>query len=371
MNDYAACASTPATGEAAVSGTLNPRHASLYFEGEELRVDFPLQDLDISLDPEDEGRVIFTHPKFPGIECYTYSAEILRHPNLARRAGLRNRIEELTREREGPSRHAVLVFSVFGGIAALLLFLALGNNLILGWIVQGLPASWEEQIGDRVMAEVWEEFDRVHDPAYTNFLQGAAERLLASLPKDRRYSLYVAESEEENAFAIPGGHIVVLSGLIENVESSEELAGVLAHEIAHLRRRHGMRGVAAAAGPVLITKYFMGSRNGFLTALAATSAYIGQQRYSRENELEADDLGFDYLVKARIHPRGMVRFFERLEQAEGGFGGPDFLSSHPPTSERLAHLKARLAGVSRGRTFRPLPKIPQPKPRGSADEFTF
>ena len=369
-NDYPACASTPETGDGAVSGTLSVRQLSLYFEAEELRLDIPFQDLAIDLDPEDDTRVIFTHPKFPGMECYTYSPEILRHPTLARRVNLREQLADLTHKREGPSRHTILVFSVLGGIVALLALLALGNNFILSQIVRGLPDSWEEDIGAEVMVEVWEEFERIHDPVYTNYLQAAAERLLGSLPKDEKYRLYVADSPVENAFAVPGGHIVVLSGLIESVGSPEELAGVLAHEVAHVRQRHGMRKVAAAAGPMLITKYFIGSRNSVLTALAVTSAYVGQQRYSRENEHEADELGFDYLVDAKIHPGGMVRFFERLEEQEGS-GMPGFLSSHPPTSERISHLKGRLTEATRGRTFQPLPRPEKPKSDGKPNLFRF
>ena len=369
-NDYPACASTLTTGDAAVSGTLIVRQLSLYFEAEELRLDIPFLDLRIDLDPEDTSRVIFTHPNFPGMECYTYSTEILHHPTLARRSNLKHRVAELTYTHEGPSRHTKMVFSVLGGIVALLFLLALANNFILAQIVKGLPVSWEKDIGAEVMDEVWQEWDQLHDPLYTNYLQAAAQRLIASLPRDQTYHLYVADSPVDNAFAIPGGHIVVLKGLIDTVESPEELAGVLAHEIAHLRQRHSMREIAAAAGPMLITKYIIGSRSGVLAALAVTSAYVGQQRYSRDNEREADDLGFDYLLDARINPAGMVRFFERLEKLEG-IALPDILSSHPATSERLAHLRRRLAESTRGRTFQPLPQPVKPEPGPSQGLFDF
>src|SRR5690348_3082585 len=138
-----------------------------------------------------------------------------------------------------------------------------------------------------------------------------------------------------NAFAVPGGYILVCRGLIEQVQTPEELAGVLAHECAHLTEKHSMRKLAGTLGPGFVMHYFLGARNSLLTSLTATAAYIGQQSYSRKQESEADEIGFDYLVKAQINPEGMIVFFKRMQAQELGFSNPTFLSSHPPTGERM------------------------------------
>jgi predicted Zn-dependent protease len=149
--------------------------------------------------------------------------------------------------------------------------------------------------------------------------------------------------------------------LLEGVETPEELAAVLAHEIAHVRQRHNLRQVAEMAGPVLVAKYLLGSRNSLMATLAVTSAYLGGQRYSRQNEREADTLAWDYLLAANINPEGMLTFFQKLEQTERGLRPPEILSSHPPTEERIESLKAKVGAIRGTRKFKPFPPLEQPQ----------
>lgn len=137
-----------------------------------------------------------------------------------------------------------------------------------------------------------------------------------------------------NAFAAPGGHIYVFDGLIREAQSPEELAGVLAHEIEHVRRRHILQGVITS----LLT----------WSALAPTGAATGHEvaylllslKFTRDQEAEADELGLQRLRRARVDPRALARFFGRLGRLPSP---PPLLSNHPASDER-ATLAERFAG---------------------------
>jgi predicted Zn-dependent protease len=330
-----------------------------------LILEFPYADLQISLDPKDKEKIFFLHPHFPDTGLYTYDSQILEHPTLRLRSNLKNQIQRATYVREGPSKHTILVYGVLGLIVAALLLVWLGNNAILGYVVRQLPPSFEDEIGKMVMADVKDEVDFVTDPKYLNYLSTVGKRLNASMPKGtKEFKYYVIDKRMVNAFAIPGGYVLVCRGLIDQVESPEELAGVLAHECAHLTEKHSMRKIAGTLGPGFAIHFFLGQKNSMLAGLAETAAYLGQQKYSRSQESEADDVGFDYLLKADIDPEGMIGFFKKMNAKELGFANPAFLSSHPPTRERLDRLEQRLNAMGK-KKFKPFPALK--KPDGAAE----
>ena len=122
---------------------------------------------------------------------------------------------------------------------------------------------------------------------------------------------FIIEADEVNAFALPGGKIVIHSGLLTRAESWEEVAGVLSHEIAHVTQRHHIRGVISKLGVFTIVSFLIGDG----TAVAATISEMGGQleslAYSRSFEKEADNKGWDFLEQANINPEGMIVFFQK------------------------------------------------------------
>lgn len=185
-----------------------------------------------------------------------------------------------------------------------------------------------------------------------------ARSLVETLTRDSRftYQVYVAQDATPNAFALPGGIIVVHTGLIEMTSTPEELAGVLAHEVQHVELRHSLRGLIKELGLRGVWAFVMGDIGGTLAGQAALE--LTSLQFSRDDEREADAHGFDALVRAGINPAGMPAFFKTLSESTGT-QVPAFLSTHPLSAEREEALRQRLAEVE-GRTFTPLPAAQWP-----------
>jgi predicted Zn-dependent protease len=144
-----------------------------------------------------------------------------------------------------------------------------------------------------------------------------------------------------NAFALPGGYVVVTTSLLELADRPEEIAGVVAHEVSHVTLKHGFRKVISAAGPFLILKLFSGG-GGLLSMVGEGSGMLAYQSFSQEYELEADAAGWQCMVKAGLDPRGLADMLRKLNSVHHsythGYDGFAALSSHPPTPKRLRVL---------------------------------
>ena len=205
----------------------------------------------------------------------------------------------------------------------------------------------EVRIGQQVAAEVEKAYKLDPDPAVQQRVQTIGQRLVAVAgDKDFQYSFKVLDSKEINAFALPGGPIYVFRGLIDKVGNDDDmLAGVLAHEMAHVNRRHANK------------QYTQGLWRGIVIALATkgtvqdiaqiTDALL-QLRYSRQHEYEADRLAVEYAYKAGYDPHGMLRFLEMLQQEEkiGNRWVETNLRTHPFSDRRAAEVRKQIERVT-------------------------
>lgn len=163
------------------------------------------------------------------------------------------------------------------------------------------------------------------------------------------YRFYVAKNSQINAFALPGGIIVVYTGLIEATRRPEELAGVLAHEIQHVEQRHSLNAAIKNLGLRGLWALVTGDIGGAIFGKAAVR--LLSLSFSRDAERDADSHGFDTLVEQDIDPAGMADFFKVLGEKQAN--GPAFLSTHPGSEDREKALRARLDEL-KGRQFKPL-----------------
>jgi len=223
-----------------------------------------------------------------------------------------------------------------------------------------LSDKQERTIGNRVMREVRTDPAFVDDPEIAEYVRTLGNRLLgAADPPRRPIEFFAVEEESVNAFALIGGHIGMHTGLILLTRNESELAGVMAHEIAHILQRHQSRlyhgqtkyqiaSLAALALAILASRG-SSSQSGQVAeaAMVGASAIMiqGQLDYTREHEREADRVGLTILERAGYDPRGMVSFFERMQRANrlNEFkSAPSYLRTHPLTVERIADMQGRV-----------------------------
>ena len=237
--------------------------------------------------------------------------------------------------------------------ALLLLLFVLNANRIAGWIADRIPIAQEVGIGRQAFEGMRGQLKLENTgPAYA-----AVSTIGARLTKGSKYTyeFHVAEDTAVNAFALPGGVIVVNTGLIDLTTRPEELAGVLAHEVQHVELRHSVRGMVKSLGLRGLFAFATGDIGGTLVGEAVVG--ITDLKFSRDDESEADRLGLDSLIDADIDPSGMPTFFERMS-IQTREAPVAFVSSHPLSANREAALRARLGTTKK--TFTPLSTGPWP-----------
>ena len=206
----------------------------------------------------------------------------------------------------------------------------------------------ENQIGLQVkqQLETQEHVRYVEDPQVVAFVKGITDRILPLAEKDRpgvQWEVKVIDDPKTvNAFATPGGHLYVYSGLLLAASNPAEIAGVLSHEAGHVVARHSARQMVNAFGLQAVASLALGENPGLAKQLAAAIAAKGYMlQNSRQDETEADEYGARYAAGAGYDPRGLITFFQKLQKEEGQT--PQllkFLSDHPATPERIAHLQS-------------------------------
>lgn len=205
--------------------------------------------------------------------------------------------------------------------------------------------------------------------------------LVAKIPESERknrpfeYTFDVIENKELNAFAVPGGPIYFHTGLLDRLQTEDQVAGILAHEIIHVRNQHWASAYADQTkrqlGIVVLLSIFNAGSSAYDLAGLADAFLVGLP-YSRKHENEADRVGFDLAVTAGFNPQGMVDVFKVLKEGAGGKKGPgEWASTHPDTDKRISGLEKRVQ--ESGRTFPqqkqrapglfrpPVPAAPKPR----------
>lgn len=271
-------------------------------------------------------------------DCERFLAQA-PEPVTAQAGGIRKR------QRGVASRFhaAVLVYGFILALPLILLALFLLNtDRLAGWVAQKVPVAYEAKIGNMVLAQTRTHTRLIESgPAHD-----AVKRIGAKLTAGSRYSYqwFVAEGKEVNAFAAPGGVIVVYAGLIAQAERAEELAGVLAHEVEHVEQRHSLRNLIKSAGFGVALSLALGDWSG--SALGGWIANLTELKFSRDAEMEADREGLHRMVRANIEPEYMARFFAKLAQEEGKAAEAlSMLATHPASRERMEALHRQITAL--------------------------
>lgn len=253
----------------------------------------------------------------------------------------------------------------FVALLVLLLFLAVQLVAVpaQAFFFGGVTIKDEKEMGHKFDVMVRSNMGVVEDPEVSLYVNQIVERLVKTLPPQPfNFKAAVILHNALNAFAVPGGYVYVFTGLIMNLDKEEDLAGVLAHELAHVTQHHVAsrleRAQFVTLGSLLlaIAGVAVGGSSGGAIAVGALGA--GQSamlNYSRIDETEADQIGLQYLVAAGYPPQGMVDGFKVLRQKSwmSGANVPTYLSTHPAIGDRINGLQARIQGMGKsvqGRT---------------------
>ncbi|MDV6343623.1 M48 family metalloprotease [Nitrosomonas sp. Is37] len=215
----------------------------------------------------------------------------------------------------------------------------------------------ERQIGLEIMRQIRADPSYLNDAEIDGYLNNLGNRLISSSNEakpDQSFDFFALQDPSINAFALPGGFMGFNSGLIIAAQSESELAGVMAHEIAHVTQKHLARMISGQQHIGLITTIaalalaILASRSNpqagqAILATAQAGAIQSQLNFTRNHEKEADRIGFNILHKAGFDPHGMSIFFERLQNAGRYYenGAPSYLRTHPLTHERIADIENR------------------------------
>ena len=207
----------------------------------------------------------------------------------------------------------------------------------------------EWQLGQQLASDVAKQVRFNNDPAVNAYIQQVGQRLVAQTPapfNQLPWDFHVVDDPAINAFAIPGGHVYVNTGLIANAENASELAGVMAHEINHVVARHSTEQISRQYGLSVLAGLVLGQDPGQLAQIAAQIVAGGAlARFSREAEAEADELGIQTMYKAGYDPHGMAAMFRVLlahQQSEPG-KVEQFFATHPTTESRIQEADQRAA----------------------------
>lgn len=333
------------------SGVIQLSGADVRFESEAGEVVLPLAGLQIALGGASDRLIFLTHPSLPQTTVHTADHTLLDHPVIVGTPAL---AAQRAKIRTTKRTTAVVLFSVAGALVLAVAALVMSRGWFVKMAAAAVPVSFEVSAGEKLFEQMMISKKVVKNAAVDAQLKQITDPLLAGIP-DQRYpfTFHVIEDPALNAFAMPGGHVVLHSGLLLAADRAEEVAGVLAHEIAHVTGRHSIRNIIASAGLYLALSAVVGDASGILAVLSDNSAFLLDRKFTRDFEREADHVGWDYLVRARIDPAGMVSFFEKMEREEkkqleklpvgGGVARAlEIVGTHPATRERIARLAEKL-----------------------------
>jgi len=270
--------------------------------------------------------------------------------------GLATRFHDPARRRARAKLTLLAALAVIGITTAMYLW---GIPGMAGIVASQVPVSWEESLGGAVVENLAPASERCTDPTLARVVDEITTTLTRTLPASPyTFRVAVVDNPTVNAIAAPGGFIVLFRGLVERTQTPEELAGVLAHEMQHVVRRHATRLLVQNASTSLLLAALTGDARNAMTLGLEGARVLGILRYSRQYEEEADQEGIRTLIAARIDPAGMVRFFESLKEKEQGKEPAFFtyLSTHPSTADRVERLKS-LAAKADGQWVTLLPDL--------------
>jgi beta-barrel assembly-enhancing protease len=199
------------------------------------------------------------------------------------------------------------------------------------WVAGRVPLATEYKIGESVLTSLKTQTSLIEKGIALVAVKKIGERLTNG--SAYKYQWYLSNDAAINAFALPGGIVIVNKGLLEKADSANEVAAVLAHEVQHVEQRHALKNIITSSGIAAAVLLVLGDANAVMMIMAHQ---VSAQYFSRQAESDADMKGLALLQKSKIEPQGMVGFFKKMQEAfKDKANGPEWMSSHPDTANRI------------------------------------
>lgn len=254
------------------------------------------------------------------------------HPNLLK---IKNELDSIKRKQKSTPIFISVVLISF--IIASWFILKISFNYLVDFIVNKIPVKYEEKIGDIALKQLVSS-NELNNTKIKSAIEEIGKQLESKSTNNQyKFKFYIVKDNQVNAFALPGGNVVVFTGLLKKADSPEEVAGVLSHELQHVYKRHGLKRLVKSFGLQALGTIFLGDISG---AINQAGIQLTALKFDRDEEREADKLGMDLMYESGINPKGMISFFKKLKETEKFSSSLiSFLSTHPDTDERIENLQ--------------------------------
>jgi beta-barrel assembly-enhancing protease len=359
----------PDFGNEVVNGRVFIDRWKLQFRSESVTEEILMEVLEVEF--SDDDRIYLVDPVRPELRIFTTDQNIFKHPSMKHSGRVRAEMAQTLGRREARRALKLSVYFLLGCVVVTWLC-SISVSFMVRAIAARVPMEWERKMGLEEIDKLRQEGELVDNTNQIAQLTELAQPLIKVLPPNRRdLKFFIKDDDSPNAFALPGEFVVVHKGLLDMVDTPEQLLGVLAHELAHETQRHMIRQRIAAEGSLAVFGVFVRGRRATGSVLGIGSGLLVVRGFSRQYEAEADAVGWKYLVDANINPRGLIESFEKLKAEEDKFGFgrfvPQSLNDHPALSWRIATLDKKWAKLDRTNGFIELPPITWAKSTNAPD----
>ena len=239
-------------------------------------------------------------------------------------------------------RARLVLIAALASMGVLAVLYLWGIPALAAFVASRVPVSWEERLGRSIVTHLVPPAMRCTDKTRTRVIDEIITVLTAPLPTSPfTIRVIVVNDSTINAFAVPGGYIVLYRGLLEKTQTAEELAGVLAHELQHIFKHHVTQALIQHVSTGLLLAAITGDTSKATAYGLESARLLGILRYSRQSEEEADAAGMRMLLESGIDPKGMIAFYELLTKSTSETSSIlKYLSTHPSTGDRIKNLKS-------------------------------
>jgi Zn-dependent protease with chaperone function len=254
----------------------------------------------------------------------------------------------IERHRQDRGKQLQLVGISTGALVSVIVAYIFGVPLLAGNIVRVMPTQWEQDFGDTVATQLeaqlkeeggWEICDPNPNSVANRAIARFADAAMEGAGSPFKPSITVVRSSVPNAFALPGGKAFYFSALLDQTETPDEFAGVMAHELGHVAHRHVMESLVSSAGTGLLIGFILGDMSG-LSIAGGLGALLIDTRFSRQAEAEADRFSAAVAARLGFDPVGLPNLLERVSADDDFTRALALLSTHPLTEERRRALEA-------------------------------